>query len=463
MVRVSALLESLRRGTAAAVAEAVTWQSTASQLVESMAARHGAYRDVVQPMLLAVSEMKYGLALCEAAAAAEQGRAHQLLPALLSFPAPPQALAALTAPDNTDEAALALSDGRASRSKAVDAARLEVLRLALRVLHSHAGWSAATWTQHCDLVQRIVAVWTAARAAQTEAEAEALAEFRIATRSPAAAAVEAAAANEEAYYRARFAAGIDPFADLEAPRDEIAPMEVNDAPKPPEVAAPGPAAGASTVFDAATVADVVSAHWSCVASAVPMPKPLRPLAEADAPAGAAPPEDAAASDLATHFDPHDSGVIASALRGARERFSAPEMSAVACAVSAHSLGARLLTAAGSRRGDGISDDDTAGGSALRLSVEYLRLSQSAHRGAFPSPLPTRLCSARPAGARRLDTVSSAGPIGVCLAHAVEDATLFRLVHEGTRWGSTRASTPSPALRLWRARLAGSDDTTVVLD
>jgi hypothetical protein len=420
MARVSALLKSLRRGTAAAVAEAATWQSTASQLLASMGARHGAYRDVVQPMLLAVSEMKYGLALCEAAAAAPaHGQAHHLLPALLSFPAPPKALVALIAPDSADQAALALSD--ASRSKAVDAARLEVLRLALRVLHSHAGWSSTTWAQHCDLVQRIVTVWTAARAAQSEAEAEELAEFRIATRSPAAAAVEAAAANEEAYYRARFAAGIDPFSDLEAPRDEISPMEMGDVSQPPAVPVPGPAAGASTVFDAATVADVVSAHWSCVTAAVPMPQTLRQLAEdADA---AAPVEDAAASDIATQFDSHDSGVVASALRGARERFSAPEMGAVAVAVASHALGARLLTAAGSRRGDGLSDDDTAGGSALRLSVEYLRLSQSAHKGVCPLPpiLGSALC--HPRDAPRLDTVSSAGPTGVCLSHVVEDATL----------------------------------------
>ena len=405
-MRVSALLESLRRGTAAAVAEAVTWQSTASQLVESMAARHGAYRDVVQPMLLAVSEMKYGLALCEAAAAAQnQGGLNGALPALLSFPASAQHMCVLTALTTIDGVATALAgDTMESRQRK----SLDVLLLALRCLDSRSTLSVASWAQHCSVLGRVVDMWTASRASQVEAEAEALAEFRIATRSAAAAAVEAAAADEEAYYRKRFAAGLDPFADLQTAEEKEEAMDAGEKPGPAVVHVP--AATASSIFDNAAAACVVGAQWRCVTDALPLP-PALALAHDDGTCAKA--EESAASDAALHFDPHGSAMFASALRGAAEQFSDTEVNVAACAVDCHSLGTQLLARS---HGDSINDVDTAGSSALRLSVECMRLCQSAHAaGASPSPnfLGSDFCDAPRVCPEIRNQYSSAG-LSVCM-------------------------------------------------
>jgi len=394
--------------------------------VDALASRFPAYRDVLQPCALAVYEMKHGVALLLAASTAQAQTAagsrilhlRTLLAPLLAFPSDAAPAAPLLAsPDGAEAAAHVLStasrppdaeeDGlmaeptsaqAAPRAHVAEETRLALLRLSLRAgsdaLAREGGATQSSWTAHRDQLARVTAAWAAMRAAEAEAESEALSEFRTATRSLAAEAVEAAAGDEEAFYRARFAAGLDPFRDLELQAglpEYDAPVAAAALP----AAAQPPPLPSKALFGDALLADVVSSHWGAATLAVgaPPPLPVGFTADDGADAPFPPPDLAAAPDHrhALSFQPHGFSSWGAALRGARERFSDGEVARVASAAAALSLGGRLLAAAGGDRGDVVQDADVLGGGALRVCLEHMRLSQGAHKGA--SPFPILLCSA----------------------------------------------------------------------
>lgn len=97
--KLHALLGNLAAGGEAASREAAVWQDSALHWVRQMDTRYASYRDVLQPLQLAVFEMKHGVALATAAAAEAAHAAAQTAPgqsplvtaacALMAFPSPP--------------------------------------------------------------------------------------------------------------------------------------------------------------------------------------------------------------------------------------------------------------------------------------------------------------------------------------------------------------------------------------
>jgi hypothetical protein len=96
--KVHSLLGNLAAGGEAASREAAVWQDSALHWVRQMDTRYASYRDVLQPLQLAVFEMKHGVALATAAAAEAAHAAAQTVPgqsplvtaacALMAFPSP---------------------------------------------------------------------------------------------------------------------------------------------------------------------------------------------------------------------------------------------------------------------------------------------------------------------------------------------------------------------------------------
>jgi hypothetical protein len=141
--KLHALMGNLAAGGEAASREAAVWQDSAMHWVRQMDSRYASYRDVLQPLQLAVLEMKHGVALATAAAAEAAHAAAQMAPgqfplvnaacALMAFPSPlPRTPSAASAAASGTEgvdgggsvAAQLVSDGwvRALTTAAKDAA-----------------------------------------------------------------------------------------------------------------------------------------------------------------------------------------------------------------------------------------------------------------------------------------------------------------------------------------------------
>jgi hypothetical protein len=96
--KLHALMGNLAAGAEAASREAAVWQDSALHWVRQMDCRYASYRDVLQPLQLAVFEMKHGVALATAASAEAAHAAAQMAPgqsplvsaacALMAFPSP---------------------------------------------------------------------------------------------------------------------------------------------------------------------------------------------------------------------------------------------------------------------------------------------------------------------------------------------------------------------------------------
>ena len=391
--RVSALLAGIAQNRTGATAEAAIWQDASARWLASMRSRFAAYRDVMQPVMLAVFEIKHGLALATLAAAAitaDVPSAFQdATAALLSFPTvgtEPDVLASLAL---SDTAAVALThagdvaadadvtdDTPAKPTHAgvsADELRVSLLRAAL-VACADASSSCAVnipflWARTRRLLSRAADLWAQARSDAIEAEAESLSEFRFATRSVAAAAAELAAADEEAAYRARF--HLSAFEDLEAQTADGQPAD--DIIKPPAPAAvvstetaAEVAASRSLVFSPALLDDVIYAHWAAVSSILKQGQGTSASA-GDPLAGVGP--------LAARAAPHGTTTWAAALRSKQDLlFSDSEVRRCARLDAAVSIGERLLHSFGGIRGDAVHDFAVSGAATLRLCLQHVQLS-----------------------------------------------------------------------------------------
>jgi hypothetical protein len=394
-----------------------------------MASRFAPYRDVLQPLGLAVYEIKLGLALAAAAADAAAVEPAPELPAalssLLAFPSATSASSSLAGVAVSDTAVAALAAPMAARSaeqssldvgtmetdgqhavpageslaslRAAEELRVQLLRVALVSCGDAAlrsGFtSAASWSVLRSLFSRAADIWAAARAEIAEAEAEAVTEFRCATRSLAAAAAEAAAADEEASYRARFE--LSPFEDFEAQPDDqqLSTAEMALAASVVSAAAAkahSAAAASQPVFGAALLEDLLFAHRAATSSGLSESADSAAVADATADTAAW-----HAGSVRPAFASHGTPVWAAALCSTQETFSALEVQRCARAAASHALGARLLRDCGGARGDVLLDGDALGGSALRICLEHIRLARGISSGALPHAPPAhasvRLC------------------------------------------------------------------------
>jgi hypothetical protein len=424
-----------------------------------MQSRFAAYRDVMQPVMLAVFEIKHGLALATLATAALRTGVppafEDAAAALLSFPAAEDELTMLTSLAVSDTAAVALtpatgvsydvdmigeSPGQPAHAGASsDELRVELLRAALVACadgsSSRGVDTPSSWARLRLLLSRAADLWAQARSDVMQAEAEALSEFRVATRSVAAAAAELAAADEEASYRSRYQQSA--FEDLElltADGHPIADVDV-----PPTAAAAVPSEGAamlatpkSGVFGSALLDDILCAHWAAVSST------LKPGAEAAACSSSL----AGAAALAATAGPHGAAAWAAALRAKRDlHFSDAEVRRCARLDAAVSIGEHLLHSFGGVRGDTVHDFAVGGAALLRLCMQHVRLSGGIKVGAGAAPASS--VSVRLLGLRPMIT-HSAG-----LSPSVR--TPIRLVPEGLLAQSVRSV----------SCIGGRDDTSVV--
>lgn len=376
-----------------------------------MQSRFAAYRDVMQPVMLAVFEIKHGLALASLASAALRTNVpaafEDATTALLSFPAAEDELALLTSLAVSDTAAVALtpstgvsadvdmtgeSPGQPAHAGAsADELRVELLRAALVACaagSSRCGVDTpSSWARLRLLLSRAADLWAQARSGVMEAEAELLSEFRVATRSVAAAAAELAAADEEAAYRSRYQQSA--FEDLELLTADGLPAV--DADPPPAAAAVAPALLAtpkSGVFGSALLDDILCAHWAAVSST------LKPGTEAAACSSSL----AGAAALAATAGPHGAATWAAALRAKRDlHFSEVEVRRCARLDAAVSIGEQLLHSFGGVRGDTAHDFAVGGAAALRLCMQHVRLSGGINvdAGAAPASVSVRLLGLRP--------------------------------------------------------------------
>jgi hypothetical protein len=382
-----------------------------------MTSRFAPYRDVLQPLGLAVYEIKLGFALAAAAADAAAAEPAPALPAaltsLLAFPSVPCTATSLASVAVSDAAVAELAAPMASRAEqsSVEGGTMEVddqqavpagdspasLRVAeelrvqlLRVALVSCGdaalrsgfTSAASWAVLRSLFSRAAVIWAAARAEIAEAEAESLTEFRSATRSVAAAAAEAAAADEEASYRARFE--LSSFEDFEAQPDDqqLSTAEMALAASVASAAAAkahSAAAASQPVFGMALLEDLLFAHRAATSTGL--------FISADSAAVVSAPADSTdwhAGGVRPVFAPHGTPLWAVALCSTQETFSALEVQRCARAASSHALGTRLLRDCGGARGDVLHDGDVLGGSALRICLEHIRLARGISSGAEPT-------------------------------------------------------------------------------
>ena len=390
----SALLAGIAQNRAGATAEAVIWQDASSRWLASMRSRFAAYRDVMQPVMLAVFEIKHGLALATLAAAAitaDVPSAFQdATAALLSFPTvgtEPDVLASLAL---SDTAAAALTQAGAAAADvdmtgdtpvkatragvSADELRVSLLRAAL-VACADASSSCAVntsflWTRTRRLLSCAADLWAQARSDAIQAEAESLSEFRFATRSVAAAAAELAAADEEAAYRARFQ--LSAFEDLEAltadgqPADDMTAKPLAPAAVVSTETAAVVAASRSLVFSPALLDDVIYSHWAAVSSILKQ-CPGTSVPACDPLAGVGP--------LADRAAPHGSTTWAAALRSKQDLlFTDSEVRRCARLDAAVSIGERLLHNFGGIRGDAVHDFAVSGAAMLRLCLQHVQLS-----------------------------------------------------------------------------------------
>ena len=368
----------------------------------------------MQPVMLAVFEIKHGLALATLAAAAISADVppafEDATTALLSFPAAGKEVDMLTSLALSDTAAVALAQTRAviidvdmsgdtpdqptHAGSSVDDLRVGLLRAALVACadrSSRCGVATpSSWSCSRQLLSRAADLWAQARSDVLQAEAESLSEFRVATRSVAAAAAELAAADEEAAYRARFQRSA--FEDLELLTADGQP--VGDATGPATSAAVAPTEAAdvvttskSGVFGSALLDDILCAHWAAVSST------LKPGRRADASACSG--SHASAAALAATAEPHGAATWAAALRSKRDvPFSDADVRRCARLDAAVSIGERLLRAFGGVRGDAAPDSDVRGAAALRLCMEHMRLSSGINVGAGARHGPSGLLGSR---------------------------------------------------------------------
>ncbi len=402
--RVSLLLSALVERSPGAKAQAETWQDAAARWLSGMRVRFAAYRDVLQPLALAVYELKLGLALTAASADAGASEPVAALPAalraLLSFPAVPDAattlaslavqaeavaqltvpVAAAADPDSlfsmmdTGEQAGAAAEELSVSACAADELQILLLRSALAACGGTPQLSGVTthesWGVLRGLFAHAAALWASERAAIAEADAESLSEFRTATRSVAAAVAELAAADVEAAYRARFESSA--FQDLEPPAADEQLSTAELAQKASVAAALAAAVKKPTrsaVFGAALLEDLLCVHWAATSAN---------LQQSD---GSASSVDWHAGIGPTQFAPHGSSTWAAALAGSRETFGTADVWRCARAAVCSSLGMRLLRAAGGVRGDVLHDADVLGGSALHVALEHIRLARGISAGA----------------------------------------------------------------------------------
>ena len=358
-----------------------------------MQSRFAAYRDVMQPLMLAVFEIKHGLALATLAAAALSADVpsafQDATAALLTFPT--------TGTEHHNLASLALSDtvaaaftqtaeiaadaemadytpSKPTRSVvSADEMRVSLLRAALTACASSSLSSGVNtlsqWTQTRRLLSRAADLWAQARSDAILAEAETLSEFRLATRSVAAAAAELAAADEETAYRARFQ--LSAFEDLEALVADGQPSDDMAQPPAPAAAASSEAAAAvasarSLVFSSAMLDDAIYAHWAAV-STVLQPCQGTSASACETPAGVGPLAGAAA--------PHGTTAWAVALRSKQDLlFTDSEVRRCARLDAAASIGERLLHSFGGIRGDVVHEFAVSGAATLRLCMQHVLLS-----------------------------------------------------------------------------------------
>ncbi len=402
----AALLSTLAQRSPGAAAEAATWHDASARWLAGMVSRFAPYRDVMQPLALAVYELKFGFAMAAAAADADAAEPPSALTAaltaLLSFPSAhtaagtlahmagsDAAAAVLTAPVSSHAEQLSLasmmdtecqaSDAGAHTPSArhADALRIELLRVALVAsgdAASRAGvTTASSWAVLRGLFSRAADLWAAARTVITEAEIESLSEFRSATRNITAAVAEAAAADEEAAYRERFVNAS--FADLEAPVEDAqrttAELAVAAAAAAAVAAAKAAAAPSarSQVFGAALLEDLLFVHWAATSTHAQ---------SHGGPSVAHWHEDIGPAA----FAPHGTPVWAAALCSTHEHFSVAEVQRCARAAACQSIGTRVLRAAGGARGDVLQDADVAGGTALHVCLEHIRLARGISAGAW---------------------------------------------------------------------------------
>ena len=485
------LIASLQRGDEAAAAEAWNLQGVCSAWARSVVSRFPGYRDLTQPLALAALEMAHGAAL--AAAAAHQHHAasapsssvlldasphpppplRPLLLRLLAFPPPPlhdgaddDAMVTSPAAAAAAVACLARARGRTASSPSPHAAprpapsdalslrpppipsdewvRAGLLRVSLRAFSCPSAASFATparpdapgWRALTALLDRISSDWAAARAAAAAAAEAEASEYRRAPGGDGAPLTEEAA--EEAAYRARFAAGADPWADIEGATALSLGFEAEAAAASAASAAASRAAAAAppspvAVFEGALRDEALAAFARSAERSVgpqpPLPHPhcdgvpgVPSTATVAAAADAAPAAgDAAAAfaplrrrarrrgvsgdaahsaaafpDAACRFDPPGLDAWARALGGcgvgscggglpaasapskrgpAPPRFDSADVEVAAAAHESHSLGSALLAAAGGEAGDALDDDEARGGAALRLAMEHARLTR----------------------------------------------------------------------------------------
>jgi hypothetical protein len=403
--RVAALLSTLAQRSPGAAAEAATWHDASARWLAGMVSRFAPYRDVMQPLALAVYELKFGFAMAAAAADADAAEPPSALTAaltaLLSFPSAhtaagtlahlagsDAAAAVLTAPVSSHAEQLSLASmmdtecqadagAQTPSARHTDALRIELLRVALVAsgdAASRAGvTTASSWAVLRGLFSRAADLWAAARTVITEAEIESLSEFRSATRNITAAVAEAAAADEEAAYRERFVNAS--FADLEAPVEDAqrttAELAVAAAAAAAVAAAKAAAAPSarSQVFGAALLEDLLCVHWAATSTHAQ---------SHGGPSVAHWHEDIGPAA----FAPHGTPVWAAALCSTHEHFSVAEVRRCARAAACQSIGTRVLRAAGGARGDVLQDADVAGGTALHVCLEHIRLARGISAGAW---------------------------------------------------------------------------------
>ena len=331
----------------------------------------------MQPVMLAVFEIKHGLALATlAAAAASAAVSHAFkdaTAALLSFPAvgtEPDSLASLalsdtvaavlTHPDADADVADATPLKQTRAGLSADELSVSLLRAALTACANASSSSGVNtlsqWTRTRGLLSRAADLWARARSDVIQAEAESLSEFRFATRSVAAAAAELAAADEEAAYRARFQ--LSAFEDLEALVADGQPATVATNLPAVAVVASSEAAAAvassrSLVFSPALLDDVIYAHCAAVSSI------LHPCQGVSALVAA----------------PHGTTVWAAALLSKQDLlFTDSEVRRCARLDAAVSIGERLLHSFGGFSGDAVHDFAVSGAAALRLCMQHVQLS-----------------------------------------------------------------------------------------
>jgi hypothetical protein len=304
--RMVAMVGGVARREPAALQQAAVWEGNAAAWSARLSLQYPLYRDVVQPVQLAVHELRYGLALgCGAAALGGTGAGvAEAAAQLMTFPTlaaagagqrgesdgMQQAVAAAAAAAAADRGA---ADGAAAdaASPAADAAaaaalvaRLKLLRVALHeASHQAAAAStAAAKSAAADRLHRIflafLAAWEEVKAEEARVAAEEAELYKSKLRTIEVLSEEQ---EDEVDYRQVFPDRSAPFADLQQ-EEELGDGLGPDAPPPPAdlpAAASAAAAAAPSAREfvlGEVLQDLVAAHGAAFGAAAAAAVPSTP-------------------------------------------------------------------------------------------------------------------------------------------------------------------------------------------